>query len=95
MRCEEKKTLFFLRALPNLRLLSMYYYNDFQPLSSHGTHNLITKILQYIKNILFVDLTKKIGVILIHSHWTAIVVLDVVILVFDNLREKRSMPLTK
>ena len=35
------------------------------------------------------------GVILIHSHLLAIVVLAVVIFVFGNLREKKSLPLTK
>ena len=30
-----------------------------------------------------------------HSHWTAIVVLAVVIFLFHNRREKRSVPLTK
>ena len=46
----------------------------------------------------FANLTpqkKKIGVTLIYSHWTAIVVLAVVIFLFDNQREKRSVPLTK
>ena len=32
---------------------------------------------------------------MIHSHWTAIVVLAVVIFLFDTLREKRSTPPTK
>lgn len=35
---------------------------------------------------------KKIGVILIHAHWTAIM-LAVVTFLFDNAREKRSVPL--
>ena len=33
--------------------------------------------------------------ILIHSHQMGIVVLAVVIFLFDNLREKRTEPLTK
>ena len=33
--------------------------------------------------------------ILIHSYWTATVVLAAVIFLFDSLREKRSVPLTK
>ena len=38
-------------------------------------------------------MTKKIGIILIHSHQTAIVVFAVVIFFqFDNVREKRSVP---
>ena len=31
---------------------------------------------------------------MIHSHWTTVVVLAVVIFKFDNLRLKRSVPLT-
>ena len=42
----------------------------------------------------FASLT-KIGTILIHSHRTAITVLAAVIFLFDKLREKRSVPLTK
>ena len=38
------------------------------------------------------NLTKRIGIILIYSHQTAIVMVAVVILKFDNLREKRSEP---
>ena len=45
--------------------------------------------------IFFADLTKKVGIILIHSCQTAIVVLAVVIFLFGSLREKRSVPLTK
>ena len=41
------------------------------------------------------QLTKKIGMILTHLCQTAIVVLAVVIFLFDNIREKRSVPLTK
>ena len=41
------------------------------------------------------DLTKKnVGIILIHSHWSAVVVLVIVLFLFENLREKRSVPLT-
>ena len=45
-------------------------------------------------NILFADLTKKKDTILIRSHWMAILVLAVVIFLRDNLKEKRSVPLT-
>ena len=45
------------------------------------------------KYIFFADLT-KIGIILIQSHWTAIVNLAVVIFKFETKR-KRSMPLNK
>ena len=43
----------------------------------------------------FADLTRNTGVILIHSHQMAVVVLADVVLLFDNLRERRSVPLTK
>ena len=39
-------------------------------------------------------MTTKIGIILIYSCWTAIVVLAFVAFSFDNLREKGSVPLT-
>ena len=72
----------------------MDWNSDFQPFSSHATHKLITKILwhricqKYI--IFFANLTT----ILIHSHQRATAVLAIVIVLFDNLREKRSVPLT-
>ena len=70
--------------------------SDFQPFSSHGTRKLITKVLWHTKTYVFYcPSEKKIGIILIHSHQMAIVVLAVVIFWFDNLREKRSVPLTK
>ena len=56
-------------------------------------HTLIIKILRHTKKYVFVDPTEKIGIILIHSHQT--VMLAVVIFLYDNLREKRSIPLTK
>ena len=65
--------------------------SDFQPFSSHGTHKLITKILQHTKKhiIFFASLIKKkIGMILIHSPGTAIVMLAVVSFLFDSLRKK-------
>lgn len=40
---------------------------------------LITQILRHTTPIFFVDLTKKIGIILTHSHQAAIVVLAVLI----------------
>ena len=61
----------------------------FPGFSSHGTHKIVTEILQHTKNIYICADLPKIGIILIHSHWTAIVVLTVVILKFDNPREKR------
>ena len=44
---------------------------------------------------IFPDLTPKIAIILINSHWMTIVVLAVAIFQFDNLRKKRSVSLTK
>ena len=44
---------------------------------------------------IFANLAQKTGIILIHLHWTAIVLLVLVIFLFDNLRAKRSVPLTK
>ena len=35
------------------------YCSDFQPLSSHGTHELYTKIWQCTKKYIFADLTKN------------------------------------
>ena len=64
-------------------------------LSSRGTRKRITKILQQAKKYIFCQSHKKLGVILIHLHQTAIIVLAVVILEFDNRGEKRSVPLTK
>ena len=60
----------------------------------------VNRLLQFcgttkIYIIFFADLTKKIGLILIHAHWTAVVGLAVVIFLFDNLREKRSVFRTK
>ena len=52
---------------------------DFQPFSSHGTHKLIAEILRHAKKYIFCQSDKKIGIILIHSHWTAIVVLAVIV----------------
>ena len=58
---------------------SMSQGSDFQPFPSHGTHKLITKILRLTKKIYyFADLTKNLGVISIHPHCTAIVVLAVI-----------------
>ena len=58
-------------------------------------HKLMTRILQHTKKYIFCQSDKKIGIILINSHLMAIVVLAVVIFLFDNLREKGSVPLTK
>ena len=69
------------------------YSSDFQFFSSHGTHKLL-KFWSTPKKIIFAYLTKKIGIILIHSYQMASVVLAVVIFLCDNLREKRSVPLT-
>lgn len=56
----------------------------------------MTKILWHTqKYVFFANLKGKKGVVLNHSHWTAIVVLAVVRFLFDNFREKRSVALTK
>ena len=47
------------------------------------------------KNYIFCQSDQKIGIIVIHSVWTAIVVLAAVIFVFYNLREKGSVSLIK
>ena len=69
----------------------MDYDSDFQPVSSHGTHKLITKIPQHAgkknKNMFLAHLS-KIGIILIHSHWMVIVVLAVVFFIFDSAKGK-------
>ena len=56
------------------------YSSDFHPFLFHGTRKLITTILWLIG--------QKIGVIFIHLHQMAIVVLAIVIYLFDNLRER-------
>ena len=60
-------------------------------------HKLITKILWHTKKYIYIfcQSDKKVRVILIHSHQTAIVVLMTVPFLFDNLRKKRSESLTK
>ena len=60
-------------------LLTSAESSDFPPFSSRGTHKLIAKILQHTENIFFADLTKKIGIILIHSHQMALFVVVVVV----------------
>lgn len=56
----------------------------------------MTKILWHTKKKYFCQSErKKKGIVLNHSHWTAIVVLAVVRFLFDNFREKRSVALTK
>ena len=67
----------------------------FQPFSFHGPHKLITTILQHNKNIFFADLTK------IQVNFDSFTPNDYCcvdrchFLLLDNLREKRSAPLTK
>ena len=55
-------------------------------------HNkLITKILQHTK-IFFFQSDKKIAIILIHSHWTAVIVVSAVVgFLFANQRENKSV----
>ena len=48
--------------------------SDFQPLSSHGTHKLISTILRHTQKYILCQFDKrKIGSILVHSQRTAIV----------------------
>ena len=61
-----KQTLFysnFHKAVYKLELLLFLYtiplHQQFQPFSSHGTHKLITKILQHTKKYTFYNLSKK------------------------------------
>ena len=51
-------------------------------------HKLITKILRHTKKYVFCQSDKKIGIILIHSHWMVIVVLAVVFFIFDSAKGK-------
>ena len=70
------------------------YTTNFQPFSSQGTHKLITKIPQHTKNIIFTDLTKiryNFDSFISDSYF---VLAAVIFFLFDNLREKRSVPLT-
>lgn len=56
-------------------------------LSSRSAHKLITKIMWHTKKYVTFFCRfdkKKIGTVLIHSHWTAIVVLAIVIFLFDS-----------
>ena len=60
----------------------------------YGTHKLITIILQHTKNVLFTDLTKiryNFDSFISDSYF---VLAAVIFFLFDNLREKRSVPLT-
>ena len=66
-------------------------YRNFQPFSSHGTPKLITKLLRHTKKCIFCQ-SNKIGIILIHSQQTTIVLLAVVMFLYDNLREQRPVP---
>ena len=57
--------------------------------------NWLLKFCSTTKNMFFADLTKNRYNFDSSFTWTAIVVLAVVIFIFDSLREKRSVPLTK
>lgn len=71
--------------------------SDFQPFPSHGTHTLFTKTCSTPRKYIYIcqSHTKKIGVTLLHSHQTATIVLAIMILLLDNRREERWVPLTK
>ena len=79
---------------PVISLRYTYTASDFQPFASHGTHKLITKVLWHTKNIFFCQSDKK-RYIFIYSHWMVTVVLAVVILLLNKIREKKSVPPTK
>ena len=71
--------------------------SDFQPFSFHGTHKLITKTLRHTKKYIFADPTQKIGMIFLKNRYD----FDSFtpdgychFFLSDNLREKRSVPLT-
>ena len=55
-------------------------------LRAHISH--VLKVCSTPKNLFFADVTKQIGIILIHSYRAVIVVLVVAIFLFDNLRER-------
>ena len=66
--------------------------SNYQPF----THRLISKTVQHTPKYIFCLCDKKIGIILIHSHRMIVVVLAVVIFsLFDHLRERGTVPLTK
>ena len=60
---------------------------------SQDTHKLITKTLQRTEKCIFGPPDKKLGMFLIHSPRTTVVVLAVVIFLFDGVRKERSVPL--
>ena len=63
----------------DMLLSDMLHSSDFQLILSPGTHKLTAKILQCTKKYIFLlILQKNTGIILIHSHRTAIVVLALV-----------------
>ena len=66
---------------PNERVIFKLFH-----LMAHISY--LLKFCKTPKNICFADPTKKMGIILIHSHETAIVVLAVVIFLFDNLGKR-------
>ena len=68
-------------------MYEMFCASDFQAFSFHGTHKLL-KFCGTPKNTYVADLTKKIGIVLIHSRHAAIVVLAVVIFVLRQSKGK-------
>ena len=63
---------------PQYPVFSYCLGQGFPPFWSPGTHKLITKILWHTKTI-FLPIWQKIGIIFIHSHLMAVVVLAVVV----------------
>ena len=79
---------YFLSTDQALSYFSLPSEQQFLTFPSHGTHKLITKLLRHTKNMCYIFVENYIGIILIHSHHMAIVMLAVVIFLFDNLRKK-------
>lgn len=59
------------------------------------THKLITRILWHTKIYISCWSDKKTGIMLIHSHYITIVLAVAICFLFDNMKEKRSVPLSK
>ena len=69
--------------------------SNFQPFSSHGTHKLL-KFCSTPKTVLYFCWSdKNIGIILIHSHRMLFLCWPLSFFLFNNLRGKRSVPLTR
>ena len=88
-------------SLPFLQIVALWHcekeiqleHSDFQPFSSHGTHNLISKILQQTKKCIFAYLTKnRCNFDSFTPEWLLLCWLLSFCLV-DSLKETKSVPL--